>query len=248
MLRWCRDFVRWCARIMWANVEMWRDFAHIIWNGVKCCAHNLSWGGNNVTRCCDDFVMWCDFAPSTVISSFQLANLWAILTSLKLVYQIKATQRITGLISSTSSDFQAYLAPRCRLSQTKICSKLIGATAHRMKCWRVILSWKVVLPRLAWSHFRFAPSSGFRFQFAPSTVKLKHFAPSSVVKCNFAPSSVTISNSAPSSGFDFKFAPSSVNNFKFAPSSVILSQIIKFEINVLPRRTWFWIFSDVMLS
>ena len=40
---------------------------------------------------------------------------------------LKATQGITGLISSSSSHFQNAFAPRCRLIKTKSCSKLIGA-------------------------------------------------------------------------------------------------------------------------
>ena len=47
------------------------------------------------------------------LSLIQYLN--AILMSLKLIYQIKATQGITGLISSESSNFQKNLAPRCRL-------------------------------------------------------------------------------------------------------------------------------------
>ena len=61
-----------------------------------------------------------------------------ILVTLKLIYQIKATQGITGLIKIRAHIKFASLAPRCRLIFSKICIKIIGGSAHPIRRY---LSW-----------------------------------------------------------------------------------------------------------
>jgi hypothetical protein len=53
-----------------------------------------------------------------------------VLVTLKLIYQIKATQRITGLIKIRAHIKFASLAPRCRLIFSKICIRLLLWSAH----------------------------------------------------------------------------------------------------------------------
>ena len=68
--------------------------------------------------------------PSLMVKQSLIQLINGVFMTFKLIYQIKATQGITGLIQIRAHIKIRVLAPRCRLIFSKICTKLTGGSAH----------------------------------------------------------------------------------------------------------------------